>query len=174
MIKDNSDITKLTRRIIKKDKLNARLYGILKMIWIVITSLYSFIFIMIVIKNNSQCYYLSREFATSICHLIGFWIYAILLFRRHKKLRRIDYSLPTIGIFKEFKNRYHFFSSEAIWSWVALAFYLIGGMIKDINLVDEFTIIIGIGSVATIIYYYMSSKPLLDATQKLIDDIEGN
>ncbi len=164
---NNLDITELTPKIQKRDRIYAKLMGILKIVYIVFIVLYTLIILFEYFTGVPQDTILGN-----LLYLLGFSSILVYLFTYHKKLKYANYALPTLHMLKDFVKRYRLFP-PAVW-WVILGVILIltGAYLRNTGSIYPYVISLIIGFVIGFIIYWRKDKPLVDSAKQLIKELE--
>ncbi len=167
------NIENLVANLKNKDTNYSKLSRRIQITYLILTFIYAALIVLELIEKFSIYSLLG-----GLCYLGSFLILIVVFGRFYKEYGQVNYSETTLIMLKKAADRYKPFKKITFWVLFSLALMDVGMCLnKSLNfpiIKTQFyywgMIIIAVG-IGLIVWYYRY-KPLLDATQKLIKEIE--
>ncbi len=167
MKKDRLDIALLTAKIQSRDKDYAIFTSILKVVYVII--IISFLVSTLLLDFDEETKPIIIQNGIFLLALISISVY---LFKYNRKMRKADYSLPTLLMLKDFVKRYRIFPPIVWWVIIGAVLMLIAAYMESISRFYTMSIAFIIGFIVGYVIYFVKDKPLVDAAKILIKELE--
>lgn len=164
------NLEELVSKLKAEDTRYSRLTRGLLISYLILIPIYSITILVDVLQTGDL-----TGLAESICFVISFVIFALVMRNLYKEYKNVNYSLSIIKMLKEAAKRYQPFRFKTLWAILAVLFMVTGIFLNpSISVVSRF-IVIGLFIVAIIVgltIWFIKYKPLRDKALILINELE--
>lgn len=169
------NLLEVTNRLKNEDQKYARLSKRMQIMYWVLIPVYILITLVHWIEESPIV-----DILGSLSFLLAMLTFALVFKSYHKEFNTIDYSLPTLQLFKKAAKRYQPFQTKSLWVLLAVLFTDAGlslnsslgfQLIKiQIYFVGAIILAIGIGMVI----WYIRYKPIRDEALHMVHEMEND